>query len=264
MEASDSWRGGIPTRARMAAGKHSISSEACRSDHLPLDLPEDPRRNPFHLRVDGDDPAGMDRVGRVFLGEDLRVVHFGEEAEPARGSAERHRLSDAEPFGEGGVEAEPFRGEAPGTVGDHDLEDPGRAEPFSAALHGKDLPADGYGHPRLEFPDGNHLAPVFVIPREEVEGVVRRPDPPGGKLFPQAGPHPLDVLDGIRCGHRALCVPRAAFQSHRPVGRSHRPVGRVVPWYSWRLRTDRSSAIRAEIARETARAAARVVKYGML
>ena len=172
-------------------------------DHLPLDLAEDPRRNPFHLRVDGDDPAGMDRVGRVFLREDLRVVHFGEEAEPPRGSAERHRLPDAEPFGQGGVEAEPFRGEAPGTVGDHDLQDPGRAEPFSSALHGKDLPADGYGHPRLQFPDGNDLAPVFVIPREEVEGVVRCPDPPGGKLFPQAGPHPLDVLDGVRCGHRA-------------------------------------------------------------
>jgi hypothetical protein len=166
-------------------------------DHLPLDLPENPRRNPLHLRVDGDDPAGVDRIGRVFLGEDLRMVHFGEETKPPRGSAECHRLPDAKPFGKGGMEAKPFCGEPPGAVGDHYLEDPGRAEALSAALHGKDLPADGNGHPRLEFPDGNHLATVFVIFREEVEGVVRRPDPPGDKLFPKAGPHPLDVLDGV-------------------------------------------------------------------
>jgi len=30
MAASDSWRGGIPTRARMPGGKYSISWEACR------------------------------------------------------------------------------------------------------------------------------------------------------------------------------------------------------------------------------------------
>ena len=172
------------------------------ADHLPLDLAEDPGRNPFHVRIDGDDPAGMDRVRGVFLREDLRMVHFGEDAEPPRGSAERHRLSDPEPFGEGGMEAEPFRREATGAVADHDLEDPGRAEPFPSALHRKDLPADGYGHPRLELPDGHHLAPVFVIPREEVEGVVRGPDPPGGELLPQAGSHPLDVLDGVRRVHR--------------------------------------------------------------
>src|SRR5512134_1523222 len=38
----------------------------------------------------------------------------------------------------------------------------------------------------------------------------------------------------------------------------------TVPWYSWRLRTERSSAIRSEIAWATARAAATVVKYGTL
>src|SRR5512143_2974051 len=125
------------------------------------------------------------------------MVHFGEETEPPRGSAEGHRLPDAKPFGERGMETEPFRGEPPGTIGDHDVENPGRAEALSAAQHRKDLPADGNGHPCLEIPDGNHLATVFVVLREEVEGVVRRPDPPGGKLFPQAGPHPLDVLDGV-------------------------------------------------------------------
>jgi len=140
----------------------------------------------------------MDRIGSVFLSENLRVVHFGEDAEPSRGSAERHRLPDAEPFDEGGVEAKPFRGETPGSIGDHHFEDPGRAEPRCPALHGKDLPADGRGHPRFDLPDGDHFAPVFVILREEVKCVVRRPDPTGGKLFSQTGPHALDVLDGVR------------------------------------------------------------------